>query len=87
MAVLLLLVWMAILLGALLAPTGWLSDAQIVVILLLILVSVTLLPIWGLRIHTNNQAILKRAMVMAVELDDALGDRGSFDVGWERYSH
>jgi hypothetical protein len=84
MAVLLLLVWMAILLGALLAPTGWLSDAQIVVILLLILVSVTVLPIWGLRIHTNNQAILKRAMVMAVELDDALGDRGSFDVGWEQ---
>jgi len=81
-AVLVLVVWIGILFGALLAPRGWLSDAQIVVILLLILMSVTVLPIWGLRIHSSNKTILDRAMVVAIELDDALGDRGSFDVGW-----
>jgi hypothetical protein len=84
MAVLPLLVYIALVPLALLALTGWLSNAQIWIILLLIVMSIMLLLILGLRAIFEYVNESERAMVVAVELDDALGDRRSSDVGWEQ---
>ena len=84
MAVLPLLVVIVMLLVVPLALTGWFSDAQIQIILLLGVISGVVLLILGLRAIFEYLNASQRAIVVAGELDDALGNRRSSDVGWEQ---
>jgi hypothetical protein len=84
MAVIPLTMYIAMVPLALLALTGWLPEVPFQIILLLSGMLGLVLFILGLPAIFEYVNESQRAMVLAGELDDAIGDRRSSDVGWEQ---